>query len=400
MTSPDRYPAILDGPRRGTAASRPGCGPRSPSRRSATRPPTTPGSPPSCPAAWPRPASTCPTSRACPARADPYPRTLTIAREGRDAALRREPAPAGGPLPAARDRRRRRPVRERRGAAPGQGAVATTTCSTRRRRRRSRGACAARPASSSSTRTRAAPRSGRRSLEAWEAALAGDPVSAFGGVVALTGPVDAALARGARLDLPRGRRGARIQAGGARGPGGEAEPAPPRRPAARRRRPAAARTPDPRARLRTAGGAVLVTAATTRADDPARWRVATRRAPTDAELRDLDLAWRLVRGVTCNAIVLVRDGRLIGLGSGQTSRVDAARQAVEKARAISGPDVDAAPPAPRTRSSRSPTPSRSASRRAYRVRPAGRLGERPGVIAAVDAAGAAMLVTGVRHFRH
>ena len=55
------------------------------------------------------------------------------------------------------------------------------------------------------------------------------------------------------------------------------------------------------------------------------------------ELLDLDLAWRLVRGVTSNAIVLVKDGRLVGLGSGQTSRVDAARQAVERARAISGP---------------------------------------------------------------
>ena len=51
----------------------------------------------------------------------------------------------------------------------------------------------------------------------------------------------------------------------------------------------------------------------------------------DAEARDLDLAWRLCRGVVSNAIVLVKDGMVIGLGSGQTSRVDAARQAVAKA---------------------------------------------------------------------
>ena len=68
-----------------------------------------------------------------------------------------------------------------------------------------------------------------------------------------------------------------------------------------------------------------MTAPDTVADDPATWTVASKRAPGDAERADLDLAWRLVRGVTSNAIVLVRDRRLIGMGSGQTSRVDAAR---------------------------------------------------------------------------
>ena len=76
-----------------------------------------------------------------------------------------------------------------------------------------------------------------------------------------------------------------------------------------------------------------------RATTPATWTCATRRAPTDAEQLDLDLAWRLVRGVTSNAIVLVRDRRLVGMGSGQTSRVDAARQAVAKAHAMLGPDA-------------------------------------------------------------
>ena len=51
----------------------------------------------------------------------------------------------------------------------------------------------------------------------------------------------------------------------------------------------------------------------------------------------MDLAWRLVRGATSNAIILVRDGMLIGLGAGQTSRVDAARLAIEKARQVLGP---------------------------------------------------------------
>ena len=94
--------------------------------------------------------------------------------------------------------------------------------------------------------------------------------------------------------------------------------------------------PDPTGAIRSAGGAVLVSAPDTTADDPTTWTVATRRAPTDAESLDLDLAWRLVRGVTSNAIVLVRDRRLIGMGSGQTSRVDAARGAVAQARAYAG----------------------------------------------------------------
>ena len=69
---------------------------------------------------------------------------------------------------------------------------------------------------------------------AWEAALEADPVSAFGGIVALTRPVDAAMAARADLDLPRGRAGTRLRHGGARDPGRQAEPArPPRRAAGR-----------------------------------------------------------------------------------------------------------------------------------------------------------------------
>jgi phosphoribosylaminoimidazolecarboxamide formyltransferase/IMP cyclohydrolase len=136
-------------------------------------------------------------------------------------------------------------------------------------------------------------------------------------------------------------------------------------------------------------------------DDPAAWQVASRRPPTDAERRDLDLAWRLVRGVTSNAIVLVRDGRLIGFGAGQTSRVDAARQAVEKARAIAGADAlrgascasDAFYPFPDAVEA-----CLEAGVTAV-VQPGGSKNDAD-AIAAADAAGAAMMLTGVRHFRH
>ncbi|HSL32334.1 MAG TPA: hypothetical protein VK871_01720, partial [Candidatus Limnocylindrales bacterium] len=235
---------------------------------------------------------------------------------------------------------------------------------------------------------------------AWAAALAGDPVSAFGGVVALTREVDHDTAHGlATIFL-------------------ELVVAPSFSPAAREilaakpnlrlvEDPSLADDtldfgpPDPLGAIRTAGGAVLVSAPDTAPDDHAGWQVCTTRHPTDAEWRDLQLAWRLVRGVTSNAIILVRDGAVIGLGSGQTSRVDAARQAVEKARAISGEASlrraacasDAFYPFPD-----GVDVCLDAGVTAF-VQPGGSVRD-PDVIAAAERAGATMVLTGVRHFRH
>ena len=146
---------------------------------------------------------------------------------------------------------------------------------------------------------------------------------------------------------------------------------------------------------------MLVSAPDTVPDDYASWQVATTRHPTDPEWRDLQLAWRLVRGVTSNAIILVRDGRLIGLGSGQTSRVDAARQAVAKARAISGEAAlrgascasDAFYPFPD-----GVDVCLEAGVAAF-AQPGGSVRDED-VIAAAENAGATMVLTGVRHFRH
>ncbi len=234
---------------------------------------------------------------------------------------------------------------------------------------------------------------------AWDDALAADPVSAFGGVVALTRPVDGEVAeRLASIFL-------------------EVVVAPAFEPAAREVLAAKPNLrlvvdpaldgavvlppPGPTGSLRSAAGAVLVAAPDTAPDDPAAWTVATKRAPTDGERRDLDLAWRLVRGVTSNAIVLVRDGMLIGIGSGQTSRVDAARQAVAKATALLGPDrlvgaacaSDAFYPFPDAVEA-----CLAAGVSAF-AQPGGSLRDAD-AIAAADAAGAAMLLTGIRHFRH
>jgi phosphoribosylaminoimidazolecarboxamide formyltransferase/IMP cyclohydrolase len=227
---------------------------------------------------------------------------------------------------------------------------------------------------------------------AWEGALAGDPVSAFGGVVAVTRRVDAELA--ARLiaiflevvlapavapdalAILAGKPNLRVLID-------DGLDSPPR----------------PGLELRSAGGGLLVTEADTAADDPQTWRVATRRAPTDAERVALELAWRVCRHVKSNAIVLAGVGEpraVVGVGAGQMSRVDSARLAVAKAgERVSGAVCasDAFYPFPDALEV-----CAQAGVTAF-VQPGGSQRDAE-VIAAADAAGAAMLLTGVRHFRH
>ena len=236
-------------------------------------------------------------------------------------------------------------------------------------------------------------------LEAWQSALAGDPVSAYGGVVGLTREVDAATAEAMAsiflevivapsyspeaLEILARKTNLRLLEDPLLG-SSDVMPA-----------------PDPLGSIRFAGGGVLVTAADVIPDDPTTWRLATTRAPSDTEKRDLDLAWRLCRGVVSNAIVLVKDGMEIGLGSGQTSRVDAARQAVAKAIAFQGPDAlvgaacgsDAFYPFPDA-----VQVCLDAGVTAF-AQPGGSIHDKD-AIAAAEAAGASMLITGVRHFRH
>ena len=237
-------------------------------------------------------------------------------------------------------------------------------------------------------------------LEAWRAALSGDPVSAFGGVVALRGTVDGDVAAAltelflevvvapafdARaLEILAAKPNLRLVVDPTLD---TATVTPPRL--------------DPLAGLRSAGGAVLVTAPDTLHDDPSTWQVVSARQPTDPERTDLDLAWRIVRAVISNAIVLVRDGMEIGFGSGQTSRVDACAQAVEKARRFHGEDAlrgavaasDAFFPF-----ADGPQLLIEAGIMAI-VQPGGSLRDQETTELA-DRHGVAMLHTGTRHFRH
>ncbi|MEZ0239337.1 MAG: bifunctional phosphoribosylaminoimidazolecarboxamide formyltransferase/IMP cyclohydrolase [Chloroflexota bacterium] len=243
--------------------------------------------------------------------------------------------------------------------------------------------------------------------EAWDAALAADPVSAFGGIVAVTRAVDAALAHrltsiflevvvapsydDSALEILGGKPGLRLLLDGSLGPAREGGTT----------APGSAGTVSPTAAIRTAGGAVLVSAPDSLDDDPTGWTVATRRSPSPDELADLELAWRLVRGVMSNAIVLVKDRALIGIGSGQTSRVDAARGAVEKSRRFAG--IEAVIGAACASDAFYPFPDAveaclDAGVSAF-VQPGGSVRDAE-AIAAVDAAGGTMVMTGTRHFRH
>jgi phosphoribosylaminoimidazolecarboxamide formyltransferase/IMP cyclohydrolase len=238
-------------------------------------------------------------------------------------------------------------------------------------------------------------------LAACSAALEADPVSAFGGVVAVTREVDRAVAEALTsifleiviapaftaeaLDVLARKPNVRVLTDELLASDDRVSDA----------------AASPLGSMRTAGGAVLVTAPDVLTDIPTTWTCATRRAPTPEEQLDLDLAWRLVRGVTSNAIVLVRERRLVGMGSGQTSRVDAARQAVAKAHAMLGPRStvgavcasDAFFPF-----ADAVEVCLDAGVRAF-AQPGGSVRDAD-AIGAVDRQDGTMLLTGTRHFRH
>ena len=128
-------------------------------------------------------------------------------------------------------------------------------------------------------------------------------------------------------------------------------------------------------------------------------RVVTRRAPDERELEDLLFAWRVVKFVKSNAIVYARDGRTVGVGAGQMSRVWSARIAAEKA-AAEGLEVRGS-----VMASDAFFPFRDGVDQAAEagvtavIQPGGSVRDEE-VIAAADEHGMAMVFTGMRHFRH
>lgn len=233
--------------------------------------------------------------------------------------------------------------------------------------------------------------------EAFERAREGDPVAAFGGIVAVNARVDLAAARAigdlfieaiiapsfdtdALADL-RSKKSLRVLvASGADGPaaGGPAG--------------------DRGAALdfRSVRGGVLIQDADLLGRDETAWTVMTDRPPTEAEMRDLRFAWAVCAHVKSNAIVFARGGQVVGVGAGQMSRVDSVRLAAAKA-------GDRARGAVAASDAFFPFPDgiEAAAEAGVTavIQPGGSVRDAE-VTAAANRLGLAMIATGERHFRH
>ena len=224
--------------------------------------------------------------------------------------------------------------------------------------------------------------------ETYRRALECDPVAAFGGVVALSGPCTAEVAR-AVAEGP--------QADVVVAPSWDAEAADVLR--ARRKATRLLEAPAHTAaglEVRSLGGSALVQDADRFATARSDWQVPTKVVPTEEQWRDVELAWRVCARTWSNAIVVVHHGQAIGVGAGQQSRVEAAELAVRKAgeRARGGAAAsDAFFPF------RDGLDVVAGAGVTVVVQPGGsvRDGE---VVAAADEHGIAMVLTGERHFRH
>ncbi len=226
--------------------------------------------------------------------------------------------------------------------------------------------------------------------DAYVKALACDPISAFGGVLAFNRPLDGATAEevaklfvecvvapgydaAAREKLAAKKNLRLLEIGG--GPTSAA------------------------LELKRISGGVLVQKPDRHKLDPASLKLVTRRAPTDAEMRSLLFAWTVCKHVKSNAIVYAIDGQTVGVGAGQMSRVDSAKLGIMKAAtaglSLKGSVIasDAFFPFPD-----SIEVAGGAGATAV-IQPGGSVRDEESV-AAADKLGMAMVLTGVRHFRH
>jgi phosphoribosylaminoimidazolecarboxamide formyltransferase/IMP cyclohydrolase len=225
-------------------------------------------------------------------------------------------------------------------------------------------------------------------FQAYERAFECDPMSAFGGIVALSGPVDDALAEAmvanVRADVviaPSYSDGALALF------------------AAKRKNMRALSAPAPvgdRWHVRQINGGWLVQSPYRLAKGPEEWEVVTSTKPTDDNWRDLQLAWRVCAAVKSNAIVLAAEGMAVGIGGGQPNRVSPGELAVARAagRARGGAGAsDAFFPF------RDGLDMIAASGISCVVQPGGAMRDAD-VVAAAEEHGIAMVFTGERQFRH
>jgi phosphoribosylaminoimidazolecarboxamide formyltransferase/IMP cyclohydrolase len=267
-------------------------------------------------------------------------------------------------------------------------------------------------------------------LDAYRKAFATDPTSAFGGIIAFNGPVDAAtveavaaqflevliapsytadalavierkknvrvleiplpesrvsLESGVRLDFP-GDDAATLAAGA-----GKVESDPTFRKV----------ESDPSFRLdfKRIGGGMLVQTSDVHATAASDLTVVTRKAPTPAQVGDLLFAWRVAKHVKSNAIVYCADGRTLGIGAGQMSRVDSTRIAAIKAQNAGLPLAGSVVASDAFFPFRDGLDVVADNGAVAVIQPGGSVRDAE-VIAAADERGLAMVFTGVRHFRH
>ncbi len=223
---------------------------------------------------------------------------------------------------------------------------------------------------------------------AYQRAFECDPMSAFGGIVALNRPVDDDLAAQIAANPI-----ADVLVAPAYAPGAL------ERFAAKRKnmRVLEAPPPGPHVReLRRLDGGYLVQEADHFPAGRDAWRVVTKVAPTEAQWGDLELAWRICAFTSSNAIVLVAGGQAVGVGAGQQNRVEPGEIAARKAagRAHGGAAAsDAFFPF------RDGLDAVAAAGVAAVIQPGGSLRD-DDIVAAADEHGLAMVLTGERHFRH
>ncbi|HWD17275.1 MAG TPA: bifunctional phosphoribosylaminoimidazolecarboxamide formyltransferase/IMP cyclohydrolase [Casimicrobiaceae bacterium] len=229
-------------------------------------------------------------------------------------------------------------------------------------------------------------------LEAYRAAFATDPTSAFGGIIAFNRAIDAATVEAVAAQF--------VEVLIAPEFGADALEAIARKKNVRvLELPLPAKVDDGELDFKRIGGGLLVQTADVHALGTDDLRVVTTRAPTPSQIDDLLFAWRVAQFVKSNAIVFAVGGRTLGIGAGQMSRVDSTRIASIKARnaglSLAGCVVasDAFFP---FRDGLDVVADEGAS---AVVQPGGSVRDDE-VIAAANERGVAMVFTGVRHFRH
>ncbi len=223
--------------------------------------------------------------------------------------------------------------------------------------------------------------------EAYARALACDPVSAFGGVIASSLPLDGSAA------VEIAKQFAEVVVAPA------ADDDARRALAARKNlRVLIAPPPGPAApRLRVIDGGILVQSADEGWDE--EWKSVTARAPEERERAALGLAWRVAKHAPSNAVVVAGPYATLGIGAGQPSRVDSCRIAVEKARAAGLPLAGSAAGSDAFFPFPDGVEVLAAAGVAAIAQPGGSVRDAE-VIAACDRLGIAMVFTGRRHFRH